>query len=329
MTINKIEEHKPAAVPQLLWTTPPPANRWDDLYTALQPPAAAAQETDFEIYCERTCARVSLSYFDTYYNYLRWIGPDETPISEELFCEMQDRRTALAERELLAQQDIIMDGLEAAEDWSSQRTDNDIPLNYSDYFDLDGNWIKAYPEDTYYPGAIPPPYDLPDAGTYDAVSDIMSLDEYLAGGDLNHPDAAPVGSLIPFATYEDYLAAAVARNACPLSEYNFWDCKMLTVSLFSTYADYVAGVAEKNGNPISENMYDDLQARHTFEKTMQSMWITVGENAAYMEWCEEENVFQYDMATFDRWAASHLRAPTIKQWTVNAEVISKTEPQVG
>jgi hypothetical protein len=34
MIINKVEERKPAAIPQPLWTTPPPATRWDDLCAA-------------------------------------------------------------------------------------------------------------------------------------------------------------------------------------------------------------------------------------------------------------------------------------------------------
>jgi hypothetical protein len=37
MIINKVEERKPAAIPQPLWTTPPPENRWDELAKALAP----------------------------------------------------------------------------------------------------------------------------------------------------------------------------------------------------------------------------------------------------------------------------------------------------
>ena len=45
MTINKIEERKPEAIPQPQFTSPPPENRWDELRAAFNPPAAKETES--------------------------------------------------------------------------------------------------------------------------------------------------------------------------------------------------------------------------------------------------------------------------------------------
>jgi hypothetical protein len=60
MTINKIEERQPAAIPQPLWTSQPPENRWDELRAAF-PPALQAEQSEsyaaWEYYANSLCLK--------------------------------------------------------------------------------------------------------------------------------------------------------------------------------------------------------------------------------------------------------------------------------
>jgi hypothetical protein len=141
-----------------------------------------------------------------------------------------------------------------------------------------------------------------------------AIDEEEDDPDAEQDNGVRMGSLLPYATYEDYLAAAERENSCPLSEYNFRTAKMDTVSEHATYEDYVAWAEASNNTkcecghcekiaPISKDLFDDLQARHTFEEMMKSIAITGEDHHAYMEWCKAKNVFQFDFERFNEWLA--------------------------
>lgn len=138
-----------------------------------------------------------------------------------------------------------------------------------------------------------------------------------------------MGSLLPYATYDEYLEAAECANSCPVSEYSFLEAKAGTASHFATYKDYLAWAAEINAKceggqfetirPISEALFresqelaNELKDRDAFEEVMKSIGITVGANNAYMEWCEAKNVYQYDLETFQRWCEL-MEEPTDEQ----------------
>ncbi len=138
-----------------------------------------------------------------------------------------------------------------------------------------------------------------------------------------------IGSLLPYATYDEYLEASERANSCPLSEYSFREAKADTASGFATYEDYLTWAGEINAkckcgkcekiSPISEKLFheskelaSELKDRCSFEETMMSVGITVGDNDAYMKWCEAKDVYQYDLETFQRWCEL-TEAPTNEQ----------------
>jgi hypothetical protein len=147
-----------------------------------------------------------------------------------------------------------------------------------------------------------------------------------ATGEQIQDNGVRMGSLLPYATYDEYLEASERANSCPLSEYSFREAKAGTVSHFSTYEDYTKWAAEHNAKckcgkcekvaPISETFFheskelaSELRDRSSFEETMMSIGITQGQNDAYMKWCKAKDVYQYDLRTFECWRES-MKEPT-------------------
>jgi hypothetical protein len=155
----------------------------------------------------------------------------------------------------------------------------------------------------------------------EAIEAQAEADAEEATGEQIQDNGVRIGSLLPYATYDDYLEAAERANTCPLSEYSFREAKADTASGFATYKDYLTWAAELNAkckcgehetiSPISEEFFREskelaieLKDRDAFEEAMMSIGITIGDSDAYMKWCKAKKVYQYDLETFHRWRES-------------------------
>ena len=104
MTINKIEEHKPAAIPQPQWSSPPPENRWDELRAAFPPAPPVDQE----------------NFYDWFLRQLR--EHDELEDDPIITGVELGKQWETAKRE-------IMDGLEAAEEYDDPSLMRNLTLS--------------------------------------------------------------------------------------------------------------------------------------------------------------------------------------------------------
>src|ERR1039457_280945 len=194
MTINKIEERQPAAVPQLLWTTSPPANRWDDLAAALQPPAPAERK-DQDVFAAMQSRAIAAMKKIVAAGALQPNKQSEAELAD--LERIQNAVREHAAEELIPGQKYDIFTKISGYNWEPQDMDGEAlecfsrnlcKLSADDVIDASERALfEAHRVVNAHNAAIDAEANTP----YDAVSDIMSPDEYLAGGDLNHPDTTP------------------------------------------------------------------------------------------------------------------------------------------
>jgi hypothetical protein len=192
--------------------------------------------------------------------------------------------------------------------------------------------------EAYEDGLEADPVKIQEALEAQAEADAEATEEHI------QDNGVRMGSLLPYATYDDYIEAAERANSCPLSEYSFREAKAGTASGFATYEDYVRWAAENNAKckcgkcekvaPISETFFheskelaSELRDRSSFEEIMMSIGITIGDSDAYMKWCKAKDVYQYDLETFQRWCEL-MEEPTDEQIRTEVDAVSAGEDQV-
>jgi hypothetical protein len=122
MTINKIEERKPIAIPQPQWTTQPPENRWDELGAAFPPVEEQSEDDFFEKLAEQSESYAAWEY------YANHPAGGQAPAIEADADLHAAYCYGVSHGIITKQEETIMDGLEAAVDWSSQYDDYSDPI---------------------------------------------------------------------------------------------------------------------------------------------------------------------------------------------------------